>query len=76
MTTTAPTILQLSKAYNISSKYWHHISNTAGITREDWNEPDFIFRKLLERNDSPLRQRLSDPQTRAVIRKTLLKLNH
>jgi hypothetical protein len=76
MTTTAPTILQLSKAYGISSKYWHHISRTAGITREDWDEPDFIFRKLLERNDSPLRQRLSDPQTRAVIRKILLKLNH
>jgi hypothetical protein len=74
MTATAPTILQLSKAYNISSKYWHHISNTAGITRDDWNEPDFIFRKLLERNDSPLRQRLSDPKNRAAIRRTLSRI--
>jgi hypothetical protein len=74
MNATAPTILQLSKAYNISSKYWHHISNTAGITRDDWNEPDFIFRKLLERNDSPLRQRLSDPKNRAAIRRTLSRI--
>ena len=76
MSDTQPTILQLSKAYGISTAYWHRISSVAGIEREDWHCPDRIFKMLLGRNASPLRQKLADPGNRSTIAKSLSRITN
>jgi hypothetical protein len=71
----SPTILEISKCYGVSSTYFHRLSSLENLTREDWMEPDLMFRKLLDRNHSPLRARLADPAKRKSIKQALTRIN-
>ena len=59
---------RIGAVYGISGQAVRQLSRRHGIDRETLQQPDKLLTVLLDRgNRSPLRSKLMDPSTRAVI---------
>lgn len=69
---TAPFIRDIARAYGVCRQHAHDLCKRHGLTVEDLRDPEKVFDKLLERGRGcPLRTRLANPVTRAIIREEI-----
>ena len=72
MNVTTPHMPTIAKCYGIDRTHAYRLRRRHGLTAEQLFDTDFVFSRLLESGrGSPLRTRLSNPATRAEIRKAL-----
>jgi hypothetical protein len=69
--TAPPRIGHLARAYSSSHQNLRALQKRHGLSVSDLAEPDRVFQALLTGRACPLRQLLSDPETRRTIRETL-----
>jgi hypothetical protein len=70
-----PFISDISKAFGISRQTYYDKSESLGLSKADWMNPDLVFSKMIEAgNASPIRRHLSNPTVRETIARTLSTL--